>query len=532
MSSASNIYGKRRSGHSHGDVFTAPEVVKFMLDLIGYTSGRDLSRVTILEPCCGDGAFLTEIISRIRESSYRFGFDFTEAVHNNVYACEIDKSRLESCIADLRCLPELANITFNNFMNEDFLLSEWPVSFDFIVGNPPYVRYENIPKDKRDVYKLRFRTFHYRPDLYVMFFEHSLSLLAPGGQHCFICANRWLRNEYGAKLRNLIATCFDLRYIVDIEQMDAFRESVLAYPAITVIANSHSSSRVRLTRIDSIETLSQPHEFQEAILLPDSEWDNLFTNTRDTSLRTIVQQGFRIGIGVATGADNVFIGKELHGLVEDELLIPVINARDMSGDLFSWGHKYLLNPYDHFGKPIDLDSYPLTRKYLEVNRPKLSERHIVKKGKCWYSLIDRIRPELLLQPKILIPDISCNKVIFVDTGEYYPTHNLYYITGRDIISLKLLAATLMSAFVRTQIEAVSTRMNGGLPRWQSQTLRKLKIPVIDDYTVQTRNELLNAYDNRDINSIDRIVHDAVSRSRVIHRSRTRQTDGQYLLDFT
>ena len=56
--SSSNIYGVRSSGNGHGDVPTSPEVVKYMLDLVGYVSSRNLSDVYILEPSCGEGEFV------------------------------------------------------------------------------------------------------------------------------------------------------------------------------------------------------------------------------------------------------------------------------------------------------------------------------------------------------------------------------------------------------------------------------------------------------------------------------------------
>lgn len=50
-------------------------------------------------------------------------------------------------------------------------MDEIQEKFDFIVGNPPYIRYEKIPANVRAVYKKMFATFYYRADLYVLFFE-------------------------------------------------------------------------------------------------------------------------------------------------------------------------------------------------------------------------------------------------------------------------------------------------------------------------------------------------------------------------
>ena len=195
---SSSHYGIRSSGKPHGDVFTKLDVVKFMLDEVDYVSTSDLSSVSIIEPSCGKGEFLLEIIKRLKLSSSLFHFDFNEAFHNCVTAIDIDCSKVEYCIEHVRnSYPEI-DIPEGNIRSEDFLLSSYQ-KVDIVVGNPPYIRYEEIPEAKLAPYK-SFPTFYYRSDIYILFFEKTLSLLNHSGRHCFICANRWLRNQYGKKL--------------------------------------------------------------------------------------------------------------------------------------------------------------------------------------------------------------------------------------------------------------------------------------------------------------------------------------------
>ena len=229
--SSNNLYGSRSNGGGHGDVFTSPEVVKFMLDMLGYTSNRDLSQIRILEPACGEGEFIVEIAKRIGISALNFGFDAKTAIAECVFGYDIDESKIQIC---KKRLEELGYNDPQHIMVDDFLTCHVP-QVDMVVGNPPYVRYENIPEEKRRTYKNLFLTFHYRADLYVLFFEKTLRSLSPEGKHCFICSNRWFKNEYGKKLRKLVAQHFRLNSIVNLENADAFQEAVLAYPSITVI---------------------------------------------------------------------------------------------------------------------------------------------------------------------------------------------------------------------------------------------------------------------------------------------------------
>ena len=101
-----------------------------------------------------------------------------------------------------------------------------------------------------------------------------------------------------------------------------------------------------------------------------------------SNLYTIEELGFRIGIGVATGADHVFISKDLPKLVEKELLLPALNAKNLTGNQLQWNGEFLLNPYAENGELINLSKFPRVEKYLKSFKEKLSNRHIVKKKQC------------------------------------------------------------------------------------------------------------------------------------------------------
>ena len=530
MSSDSKIYGRRRSGGQHGDVFTSPEVVSYMLDIAGYTSDKDLSETSILEPSCGEGEFVIEIIRRLQESSRRFGFDFEEAFLCNVFAYDIDGAKIASCRG------RLADSGFSlplekNILQSDFLTASTG-SFDVVVGNPPYIRYEQIPAELLSSYKQQFHTFHYRADLYVLFFEKTLKLLNPEGHHCFICSSRWLKNEYGKKLRGLIAQSFRLESIVSLEQAtDAFQEEVLAYPAITLISNSRPGSTFSFSELTSITQLRK-NDVRLLAAPVSADWSGVFNHVQsDDTLVTVEEMGFLVGIGVATGADSIFIAKDLPSKVEKELLLPALNARDMSGNRLQWSGQYLLNPYKANGELINLEDYPKAAEYLISHREALQKRHVAKKnpGK-WYKTIDRIVPALKDSPKVLLPDISGNQLIFVDDGRFYPQHNLYYITGGSLRQLQLLSAMLMSDYVKNQLLSITNRMNGGYPRWQSQYLRKLVMPDVNAIEESLAERLLGAYQAFDMSCLNDTMTEIVSAPRT--RSFRRNTQAQQLsLDF-
>ena len=502
-SSNASLYGLRSNGGQHGDVFTSPTVVCFMLDRVKYTADRDLRNIRILEPSCGDGEFVVEIARRLLLSAERYSFDASDAFRRNVRAYDIDGAKTETCRKRIREMGIVSDE--QSILTADFLRAETDKT-DIIVGNPPYIRYENIPKDMLDFCRNTFQTFHYRCDLYVPFFEKTLAALKPDGQHCFICSNRWLKNEYGKKLRQLISHKYALKTIINLEGADAFQKEVLAYPAITLISAGKPANTfdyAECKKVDELPSLS----YSKRMMPTDEDWTAAFsTYCDDPSFLTIEQQGFKIGIGVATGADAVFVSRDLPQHVEPELIMPGINARDLRGNRFHWQGEYLLNPYNTDGTLVNLADYPRASAYLETHRDRLSARHVAKKFPLrWYKTIDRISPSLLSQPKILLPDMSGNTFVFVDDGAFYPLHNIYYIVGRSSIQLRLLAAFLMSDFIRNQLAAVTNAMNGGFSRWQSQHLRKLRLPNLNSIPANDVQNLLAHYERKEISSINTMV---------------------------
>ena len=502
MNSSKCVYGERSNGGGHGDVPTTPEVVRYMLDLVGYTADKNLSDTIILEPSCGEGEFVVEIARRLMESALSFGFDAQAAFTRCVYGYDIVEEKIQRCrerIKELRLDPTGAHISVG-----DFLSAQVPEG-DVVVGNPPYVRYENIPASQLDYIKNTFPTFHYRADLYIPFFEKTLRTLRPGGRHCFICANRWLKNEYGRKLRRLVARCFRLETIINLERADAFQEDVLAYPAITLITNNTRHGTFGYAEVERVGELANLYP-TERNTPADDDWSDAFIQTDHSQLYTIEELGFKIGIGVATGADNIFISSELPNLVESELLLPALNAKDLRGDTMRWHQEYLLNPYTPSGELISLTRYPQAARYLESHRERLADRHVARKNTSkWYKTIDRINPQLKSEAKILLPDMSGNRYIFVDEGRFYPLHNLYYVSGHSVRKLKILSAILMSDIIRQQISSITNNMNGGFPRWQSQYLRKLKVPDFMAMEDAQEDRLIQSYDDMDFDAVNRQV---------------------------
>jgi len=501
------LYGLRSNGGEHGSVMTKLEVAQFMLDSIGYIKTANLETTTILEPAAGNGVFVSECLRRLKTSSDEFSFDFSNAAGNNIRAVELDKDKADGLIEKIA--SELAEMHVRDatiiarmiVLHEDFLLSE-EGKFDMVVGNPPYVRYDNIPKAMREKYRERFETFRGRGDLYLAFFEKSIRSIKKDGRVCFICSDRWMKNSYGRHLRRLISSEYSVPFIVNMNNSSAFEEAVDGYPSIILISDARKGS-TRYVEVGDVSELSRiwhaKNAYERIVLDGDGEsWAFRPITSACKPLKTIEEQDFRIGIGVATGADRIFIGKELPRFVEKEALLPIVISKDVQGGEIVWSGNFVINPFSEEGGLVDLDARPKLRQYLNAAKNELMKRHMSQKTPSrWYGTIDPIRKPLTGMPKILLPDIKKRQKIAIDDGSYYPHHNIYYITEKQgsLRALKLLAAILMSDFAYEQMTDISTLMRGGYVRWQSQNLRKLKLPAIKDFPPSLQNALIEAYDD-------------------------------------
>jgi len=532
---AEAVEGLANAGtEERGAVFTRPEVVHFILDLVGYTADKPLHRQRLLEPSFGGGDFLFAAVERLL-TSYRKAEGTNPAVDlaPAIRAVELHHSSFERTGGELRALLVRHGLSSADaqalhdawLIRDDFLLTPLGETFTHIVGNPPYVRQELIPQILIDEYRRRYRTIYDRADIYIPFIERSLGLLDPGGAVSFICADRWMKNRYGGPLRRLVAEQFHLRAYVDMVNTPAFHADVIAYPAIFVIGNE----RGKVTRLAHQPAIDRKHLSELAraltseaplsaavkevgIVTQGSEpWlldalDELAVVRRlEEHFPTLEEAGCKVGIGVATGADQAFIGPLDELDVEPDRKLPLVMTRDILDGTINWRGFGVVNPFADAGGLVSLEDYPRLKRYLEARKEEIAGRHVAQKAPAnWYRTIDRIYPALVGKPKLLIPDIKGAAHIVYDEGRYYPHHNLYFITS-DTWDLRALQAVLLSGIARLFIAAYSTKMRGGYLRFQAQYLRRIRVPHWKDVSPEMRKRLIDAGQRKDQAACDAAV---------------------------
>lgn len=544
-------YGTRTSGETHGVVLTKPHIVDLILDLAGYTTDADLVERKLLEPACGHGAFLLPAVERLLDVAASRGTP-PSALSSAIVAFDIDPEhvrRTRSAVQEVlvrRGLPRpTADRLVRVWINEgDFLLTAVGGPFDCIVGNPPYVRIEQLAPALHGEYRKRYRTLYDRADLYVAFIERGLSLLSSSGVLSFICADRWISNKYGAPLRELVSRDYKVRCYIDLHDASPFETEVIAYPSIFVLGRG-SSENVPVIRLQSgsveecravpraigLDRTVTEHILGPAALAAAGATDGLpgglslsvyptwFQGAQPWVLGSpehlaalrLLEERFspigatcRVGIGVATGNDAVYItGRDAD--IEPDRLVPLVMREDITAGRLSDAGRCVINAFDENGGVVDLDRYPRLQAYLERHAPQIKKRHVAKKSpRSWFRTIDRVYPELIKVPKLLIPDIAGSNEVAFDPGRFHPHHNLYFVTSEEW-DMEVLGGLLSSKVALFFIWSYAVKMRGSYLRFQAQYLRRIRLPDPHQIPTAVAAEIKEAFRRRDFPRLDKLA---------------------------
>ncbi|MEV5692217.1 Eco57I restriction-modification methylase domain-containing protein [Micromonospora globbae] len=515
-----------------GEVFTRRWIVDTLLDLVHYTPERDLARKVIVDPSAGAGAFLAVVVERLMQARRRAGTPF-EDLSGCVRAFDVQPEHVAHCrglveriLTDDGCPQSQAVALAHTWVGQaDYLLDESAgVPADVVIGNPPYIRIEDLPADTNTAYRRAWSTMTGRADVYVGFLQRGLSTLRPGGRLGFICADRWMRNQYGAALRRFVTDGYAVDAVWTMHDVDAFETRVSAYPAITVLRRGEqgcavvadtdaafgASSAVELVKWSQASDMEStqgvgyaahrlPHWFPGDEMWPAGSPARLalVEHLKDNYLPLHdADTGTRVGIGVATGADQVFVTTDGEAAEPDRLL-PLSMVRDIGTGTFAWSGRYLVNPWEPDGSLVDLDRYPRLRAYLTKHAAALRGRYVAKqRPTTWYRTIDKINHELTDRPKLLLQDMKTTIHPVLERGGYYPHHNLYFVVS-DMWDMEVLGGLLLSRVAQAFIEAYCVRMRGGTLRFQAQYLKQIRVPAPDAVNAAVAEDLRVAFRRRD-----------------------------------
>ena len=518
-----------------GNIQTKKCVARFILDLIDFTSAYPIEHKSVLDPGCGKGVFLLETLERNFSRVLMLDIDIDLWIKNikklfvgyeiNPELCKEARDRVyDFLISKVGVNKSLAESVARSIVIQgDFLKWKPEIRYDVIVGNPPYVRYDNLEGEYIRWLRDNYACFRGRSDLCIPFIQHGLELLSDKGKLAFICTNRFTLCDYGKYLRELITKKYNITKMIDFTATKPFDTSVSTYPWIFVFQrknhqnvlfsqvnnsdldnSSFSTSRLNWRKIDCDYFSKAPWRIPNKDLM--KLWDDV---KRFNSMQLGDSEfGVSIKVGLATGADNVFINPSTEAQIEPDLLVPFVLSSNLNNHQI---HKteLLLNTWDpnNTKKPIKLDDWPNTSKYLNENKEKLKSRYIAKKNPArWYRLIDHLDPKLLKKKKLVFPSLRRSLEVYFDKGTCIPHHNCYYATktSQEGPSLLVIGALLSSSIVDNLASVLAIKFNGRASRLLKSSFLEIPMPE-PKIVIERQRELESAFLQNATDKIDTVT---------------------------
>lgn len=373
-------------------IFTPNYIVNKMLNDIGF-QGDGIDKRTIFEPSFGDGAFLVEITQRIINRYRNQGTECIKNALSMVYGIEISETNYAVAVSRLnRILDEVGihDYHWDNLMLGDALEYESKTDFDYIIGNPPYIRLHHLDEKMRE--KLNnFRFGVGTTDMYVLFFEKCIRLLGSSGRLCFITPNSYFHNASQGKFRQYLTESGMLKSLWDYGRVKVFAAGT--YTAVALLDAGGNNGIIRYAFMNEDNSERYHVNCNAADYMGKEPW--CFNNDEDSAfLRSNKLLPCKLGDicmvqnGIATNADSIYVvSKETVDMYGLELVRPTVKASTLRRDMFiifpyKWDDKdgmYKIIPEKEMQ-----NTYPNTYAYLLSHREKLDARDMDGHGSEWY----------------------------------------------------------------------------------------------------------------------------------------------------
>ncbi|GAA4453188.1 Eco57I restriction-modification methylase domain-containing protein [Nibrella saemangeumensis] len=417
-----------------------------------------------------------------------------------------DRARLEREIADTQQKIRLIvdNPLFRNAFEWRFQFPEVLdeagtfAGFDVVIGNPPYIRQEEI-KDSKPHLAQQYRTYAGTADLLVYFIEKGICLLKPGGHFSYIISNKFTRAGFGKPLRQWLRQ-WQLTELYDFGDLPVFDEAT-TYPLILSARKTAPTQPIRVANVQTLKFGSlagylNENAFQTApAALNDDGWMLTDSAVHDL-LEKIKRQGVPLGeyvqgkiyYGIKTGLNEAFVINDetrRRLIVEDprsaEVIKPFLAGRDVKRyQVPRQGTYLILLPSGftvrRYGKLPEAEAFarlkqdfPVISSYLEPFAEKARKR--TDKGNYWWELRACDYYDEFSKPKLVFPDIAVAMQVCYLPKEAFFANTCYMIPCDDKYLLTVMNSSLM-LFV---YQSLSASIRGGYMRFFKQYVEQLPI---------------------------------------------------------
>lgn len=210
-------------------VFTPRDYVEKLLDSIDYK--HDLYGKKVLENSCGDGNVLSVIVKRYIDDCKIVGMSHEEikcGLERDIVGIEIDKNQVEKCLEKIGKIAEDNDIYGVKWkiINKDYLKIRDVGTFDYVIGNPPYITYSELRKKEREYLKKKYSSCKKgKFDYCYAFLEKSIESLSSTGKMAYLIPSSVFKTVYGKTIRELMHPL--VTEIIDYTHEKLFKEALV-----------------------------------------------------------------------------------------------------------------------------------------------------------------------------------------------------------------------------------------------------------------------------------------------------------------
>lgn len=481
-----------------GQVITPDWLVQEILNASEYMGEHILCRYA-LEPACGDGQFLGEMVKRYIQAGKTAKLTNTQIasqLSQYIVGIEIDPTMYQTCIKRLNQLAQTSlgmSVDWQIYQKNTLdIYKNYPAYFDWIVGNPSYVRLHHLDNNIRQILKSKFEFTHGTTDLYLAFFEMAFFMLNKTGKLAFITPNSFLYNTSYQKFRDYLAQQKKLSALCDLKANKVF-DGFSTYTAISVFDNAWQKDYFTYKEFvnGKFKIINQIYFNQ----LTAKKWGfsdpkNSEFLARINSHQNKLEDYFNIQYGFATLRDKIFIGKYtkqknalglFNGMIiEEAILRPIIKASRYKG--LSDDTEYVLFPYyDNKGRYIaytetDLaQQFPHAYAYLLHHKDELLKRDIDKKAQ-WFEFGRSQGIQTCHQEKIVISTLVNQKIHYFKLPKEVLVYSGIFLTKKsDDVDWQIAENALSSQDFLHYVRLTGKDMSGGYKSLSSKQIKAFSI---------------------------------------------------------
>jgi len=459
--------------------FTSHDISNDMLDMINYRT--NLYGKKVLENSCGEGNILGLVIERYILDSIATNKPMDvikQGLEGDIYGVEIVKDTYNKCIVNLNQIAykyRLEGVKWNIF-NGDVLTNPFDITFDYVIGNPPYISYRNLELDVREYIKNNYFTCKKgKPDYCYAFIENAINYLHKSGKMVYLIPNSIFKNVFGKELRAKI-----LPHLVEI----------FDYPNCKLFDNALTSSAIMILEKESHKKVFQYNNVIKdyKFLLKKSRLADKWNFNKQISLAVddVIKFGqfYRASITIATQRNNIFvIDKETKKkyAIEQSVLRKAISPRNQKYK----NEEYIIFPYSVRKRRINRYAenefekmYPNSYKYLNEKKEELELRDADNNAK-WFEYGRGQAIQNMNMKKLLISTVVTNKIKVYDVNSRAIPYSGIYIISEQGYDLSLARKILESKQFLEYVNGIGTPASGSSLRITADDINKFTFKVGD-----------------------------------------------------